>query len=110
MGSLLSYGAEHRQFRELVRDFVQRTVVPAHEKWERDGRWDRSLFTEAGQLGLLGFPVPEQFGGPGVNDFRYHVIVIEELSRAGAAAESIAFALQNDVVLPYALLGDCFAN
>jgi long-chain-acyl-CoA dehydrogenase len=101
MGSPLTYGAEHRQFRELVRDFVQRTVVPAHERWERAGRWDRSLFTEAGKLGLLGFPVSEQFGGPGVNDFRYHVIVIEELSRAGAAAESIAFALQNDVVLPY---------
>ena len=101
MGSPLTYGAEHRQFRELVRDFVRHTVVPAHEKWERDGRWDRSLFTDAGKLGLLGFPVPEQFGGPGVTDFRYHVIVIEELSRAGAAAESIAFALQNDVVLPY---------
>ena len=101
MGSPLTYGAEHRQFRELVRDFVQHTVVPAHEKWERDGRWDRSLFTDAGKLGLLGFPVPEQFGGPGVNDFRYHVIVIEELSRAGAAAESVAFTLQNDVVLPY---------
>ena len=101
MSSPLSYGAEHRQFRQLARDFVQQTVVPAHEQWERDGRWDRSLFTEAGKLGLLGFPVPEQFGGPGVDDFRYHVIVIEELGRVGAAAESIAFTLQNDVVLPY---------
>ncbi len=101
MSSPLSYGAEHRQFRQLARGFVQHTVVPAHEQWERDGRWDRSLFTEAGKLGLLGFPVPEQFGGPGVDDFRYHVIVIEELSRVGAAAESIAFTLQNDVVLPY---------
>lgn len=100
MGSL-TYGEEHRQFRQLVRDFVQHTVLPAHEQWERDGRWDRSLFTEAGKLGLLGFPVPEQFGGPGVNDFRYHAIVVEELSRVGAAAESIAFTLQNDVVLPY---------
>jgi alkylation response protein AidB-like acyl-CoA dehydrogenase len=46
MGLPLTYGAEHRQFRELVRDFVQRTVVPAHEKFERDGRWDRSLFRQ----------------------------------------------------------------
>ncbi|MGH3542529.1 MAG: acyl-CoA dehydrogenase family protein [Mycobacterium sp.] len=99
--SALTYTAEHHQFRELVRDFVQQTVVPSHEDWEQGGCWDRSLFIEAGKLGLLGFPVPEQFGGPGVRDFRYHAIVIDELQRAGAAAEAIAFSLQNDVVLPY---------
>ncbi|MGH3560855.1 MAG: acyl-CoA dehydrogenase family protein, partial [Mycobacterium sp.] len=97
----LTYTPEHHQFRELVRDFVQRTVVPAHENWEHTGCWDRSLFTEAGKLGLLGFPVPTEFGGPGVKDYRYHAIVIDELQRAGAAAEAIAFSLQNDVVLPY---------
>lgn len=97
----LTYTSEHRQFREMVADFVQRTVVPAHEDWERSSAWDRSLFTEGGKLGLLGFPVPEELGGPGVHDYRYHAILIEELQRAGAAAEAIAFSLQNDVVLPY---------
>jgi alkylation response protein AidB-like acyl-CoA dehydrogenase len=97
----LEYTAEHHQFRQLVRDFVQQKVVPLHEAAERDGQWDRSLFTEAGKLGLLGFSVPEHLGGPGVNDFRYNAIVVDELQRAGAAAESIAFTLQNDVVLPY---------
>jgi long-chain-acyl-CoA dehydrogenase len=97
----LTYTAEHQQFRELVRDFVQQTVLPAHESWEHARCWDRSLFTEAGKLGLLGFPVPEEFGGPGVDDFRYHVILIEELQRVGAAAEAVAFSLQNDIVLPY---------
>jgi alkylation response protein AidB-like acyl-CoA dehydrogenase len=101
MSSRLAYTPEHHQFRELVRDFVQQAVVPAHETWEQAGCWDRSLFTEAGKLGLLGFPVSEQFGGPGVNDFRYHVIVVEELQRVGAAAEAVAFSLQNDIVLPY---------
>ncbi|MGV0904830.1 acyl-CoA dehydrogenase family protein [Mycobacterium novum] len=97
----LSYTPEHQQFRETVADFVQRTVVPAHQDWERSSAWDRSLFAAAGELGLLGFPVPEEFGGPGVHDYRYHAIVIEELQRAGAAAEAVAFSLQNDVVLPY---------
>ena len=101
MAARLEYTSEHHQFRELVRDFVQQTVVPAHETWERDGQWDRSLFTEAGKLGLLGFSVAERLGGPGVNDFRYNAIVIDELQRAGAASEAIAFTLQNDVVLPY---------
>lgn len=97
----VAYHPEHHQFRQLVRDFVQQTVVPNHENWERDGQWDRSLFIEAGKLGLLGFSVPEHLGGPGVDDFRYNAIVIDELQRAGAAAEAIAFTLQNDVVLPY---------
>ncbi|ETZ32276.1 acyl-CoA dehydrogenase, N-terminal domain protein [Mycobacterium intracellulare MIN_061107_1834] len=97
----MTYTHEHHQFRELVRDFVRQTVAPNHESWERDGQWDRSLFIEAGKLGLLGFSVPEHLGGPGVDDFRYNAIVIDELQRAGAAAEAIAFTLQNDVVLPY---------
>lgn len=101
MAARLEYTSEHHQFRELVRDFVQQTVVPNHESWERAGQWDRALFTEAGKLGLLGFTVPERLGGPGVDDFRYNAIVIDELQRAGAAAESISFTLQNDIVLPY---------
>jgi alkylation response protein AidB-like acyl-CoA dehydrogenase len=101
MSPILEYTSEHQQFRELVRDFVQQTVVPAHEHWEKAGCWDRSLFSEAGKLGLLGFSVPEEFGGPGVDDFRYNAIVVEELQRAGAAAEAVAFSLQNDIVLPY---------
>lgn len=101
MAARLEYTSEHHQFRQLVRDFVRQTVVPAHERWEKDGQWDRSLFIEAGKLGLLGFSVPERLGGPGVDDFRYNAIVIDELQRAGAAAEAIAFTLQNDVVLPY---------
>jgi alkylation response protein AidB-like acyl-CoA dehydrogenase len=101
MSARLEYTSEHHQFRELVRDFVQQTVVPSHERWEKAGRLDRSLFTEAGKLGLLGFSVPEELGGPGIDDFRYNAIVVEELQRVGAAAEAVAFSLQNDIVLPY---------
>jgi alkylation response protein AidB-like acyl-CoA dehydrogenase len=101
MSARLEYTSEHHQFRELVGDFVRQTVVPAHERWEKAGCLDRSLFTEAGKLGLLGFSVPEEFGGAGVDDFRYNAIVVEELQRVGAAAEAVAFSLQNDIVLPY---------
>ncbi|AZG45582.1 acyl-CoA dehydrogenase family protein [Gordonia insulae] len=97
----LTHDIEHRHFRETVAKFVADQITPAHESWEEAGLWDRSLFTEAGKNGLLGFPVAEEFGGPGVDDFRYHAIVIEETARTGAAAEAIAFSLQNDVVLPY---------
>ncbi|MDL9938150.1 acyl-CoA dehydrogenase family protein [Gordonia sp. ABSL1-1] len=99
--SAIAYESEHRQFRESVARFVAENITPAHEEWESAGQWDRGLFVEAGKAGMLGFPVAEEFGGPGVEDFRYHAIVIDEVARSGAAAEAIAFSLQNDVVLPY---------
>lgn len=101
MNSVLIHDAEHRQFREVARDFVRDKISPVHEKWEHEHCLDRSLFTDAGNLGLLGFSVPEQFGGPGVDDFRYNAILVDEVNRAGNAAAGIAFSLQNDVVLPY---------
>jgi alkylation response protein AidB-like acyl-CoA dehydrogenase len=101
MSPRLEYTSEHHQFREMVHDFVEQTVVPSHERWENAGCLDRSLFIEAGKLGLLAFSVPEEFGGPGVDDFRYNAIVVEELQRVGAAAEAVAISLQNDIVLPY---------
>ncbi|MGV9857749.1 acyl-CoA dehydrogenase family protein [Gordonia sp. NPDC003425] len=99
--SSLTHDIEHRQFRDTAARFVAEQITPAHEAWEESGQWDRTLFTEAGKNGLLGFEVAEEFGGPGVDDFRYNAILIDEIARTGAAAEAIAFSLQNDVVLPY---------
>ncbi|WP_068157933.1 acyl-CoA dehydrogenase family protein [Rhodococcus phenolicus] len=101
MNARLEYDSEHRQFREVARGFVRDRITPVHEDWERAACLDRSLFTDAGKLGLLGFSVEERYGGPGVDDFRYNAILIEEVNRAGNAAAGIAFSLQNDVVLPY---------
>ncbi|KSZ58006.1 acyl-CoA dehydrogenase [Rhodococcus pyridinivorans KG-16] len=101
MNARLEYETEHNQFREVARDFVHSKITPVHEDWEHASCLDRSLFTEAGKLGLLAFSVDEKYGGPGVDDFRYNAILIEEVNRAGNAAAGIAFSLQNDVVLPY---------
>ena len=101
MNARLEYETEHQQFREVARDFVHSKITPVHEDWEHASCLDRSLFTEAGKLGLLAFSVDEKYGGPGVDDFRYNAILIEEVNRAGNAAAGIAFSLQNDVVLPY---------
>lgn len=101
MATGVVYESEHRQFRDSVRGFVRDKIVPRHEQWEANGRLDRALFTDAGRQGLLAFSVPEEFGGPGVDDFRYNAIVVDEVNRAGAASAGVAFSLQNDVVLPY---------
>ena len=79
-------------------------MLPEHEAWERAGRLPRSLFRDAGALGLLGFPVPVEYGGPGVDDFRYNAVLDTELNRSGAASAAVGLSLQNDVVLPYLTL------
>jgi len=88
-------------FRDLARTFVEREIEPHHEQWEADGQVSREVWLAAGKAGLLGTDVPEEFGGGGVDDYRYNAIIVEELTRAGASG--IGFPLQNDVVAPYLL-------
>ncbi|CAJ1586043.1 acyl-CoA dehydrogenase family protein [[Mycobacterium] wendilense] len=93
---------EHVQFRESVREFLSRHVSPFQDRWNADGIVDRSVYTEAARYGILGFSVPEEFGGAGVNnDFRYNAVVAEEC--AYASAHGPAFSLQNDIIAPYLL-------
>ncbi len=95
------YEAEHEAFRDTVRSFVAKQVVPFHAAWEKAGIVDRSLWTEAGKQGLLGTDVPAELGGGGIKDFRYNAVISEEMTRAGASG--VGFTLHNDVVAPYLL-------
>ncbi|MFG2753292.1 acyl-CoA dehydrogenase family protein [Streptomyces xanthophaeus] len=92
---------EQRDFRDMVRAFVEREIVPFHADWERAGLVDREVWRSAGKHGLLGIDVPEEYGGGGVRDFRYQAIISEEIMRVGATG--VGFALHNDVVAPYLL-------
>jgi acyl-CoA dehydrogenase len=92
---------DHEAFRQSVRGFYERHVLPFHKEWEEAGIVDRGVWLEAGKHGLLGMEVPEEYGGGGVADFRYNVVVAEENVRARASG--IGFGLHNDVVLPYLL-------
>lgn len=95
------FNDEHEMFREAVRRFVAKEIVPFHEEWERQGLVDRRIWTQAGALGFLCMDAPERYGGSGEHDFRYNVIVTEELTRAGASG--VGFGLHNDVNMPYFL-------
>src|SRR5688500_14000054 len=79
------YEAEHEAFRAMVRDFLAKEVVPHHAAWEEAGIVDRSVWLKAGEQGLLGMDVPEQFGGGGVKDFRYNAVLGAEVTRVGAS-------------------------
>lgn len=93
------FEAEHEAFRDTVRGFLADRVVPFHGEWERAGVVPRGIWLEAGELGLLGTDVPEEYGGGGIADFRFNAVCREEIVRAGATG--LGFGLHTDVVGPY---------
>jgi alkylation response protein AidB-like acyl-CoA dehydrogenase len=97
------FEADHEAFREAVRAFFDREVVPHLADWEAAGIVARELFTTAGKAGFLGMAIPEELGGGGVDDFRFNMVIGEEAIRAGAAAAGLGITLHNDVALPYFL-------
>ncbi|MFG2045548.1 acyl-CoA dehydrogenase family protein [Dactylosporangium sp. NPDC048998] len=93
---------DHDTYRDSVRSFLQKEVVPHYDDWERAGIVDREVFVRAAELGVFA-AVPERFGGAGVRDFRYNAVWAEEAARAGVAPAALGPALQADVCLPYLL-------
>ncbi|HKZ72989.1 MAG TPA: acyl-CoA dehydrogenase family protein [Steroidobacteraceae bacterium] len=81
------FGPEHEAFRETLRRFLDRELVPNMEAWEKAHIVDRGFWRKAGELGLLSPGVPEMYGGPG-GDFLHQVIVSEELGRSPAGASA----------------------
>ncbi|HEY7815258.1 MAG TPA: acyl-CoA dehydrogenase family protein [Nakamurella sp.] len=96
---------DHDDYRQAIRECLERVVVPHYEQWERDGIVPRSLFTNLGELGVFGFGVPEHYGGAGVSDFRFNMVLMEQARRLGVAPALLGPALQADICLPYFLGG-----
>ena len=90
---------EHEAFRSAVGTFLDKEVVPFHDQWEKDGVVDREVWRKAGGQGLLGLQLPEEYGGGGTDDFRYNVVIGEEMTRRGVYGA--AFPLFNDMIVPY---------
>jgi alkylation response protein AidB-like acyl-CoA dehydrogenase len=92
---------EHEEFRKTFRAFVDREIAPHHDEWERQRMVPRELWEAAGAQGFLCLDVPEEYGGPGVTDFRYNAVISEELARANTPGPM--FPLHTDIVVPYLL-------
>ncbi len=95
------FDADHEAFRDTVRTFCEKEIAPHHDQWEKDGIVPREVWEKAGELGLLGFMMPEEHGGGGITDFRYNAILSEEVTRIGASG--IGFVIQTDLVSGYLL-------
>jgi acyl-CoA dehydrogenase len=92
---------DHEAFRELCRDFVEKEIVPDYPKWEKAGRMPREAFEKMGSLGMLGMAIPDEYGGAGILDYRYNVVMQEEAARALVTLSTVR--TQLEVILPYFL-------
>ncbi|MDN4646130.1 acyl-CoA dehydrogenase family protein [Arthrobacter sp. PsM3] len=94
---------DHEMFREMATEFNARAVAPHYAQWDQDHMMSRDLWTAAGEQGLLGLAVPEEFGGMGMDDYRFRAVLDEEFAKSNHLAVGLAFHLQDDMVLPHLL-------
>jgi acyl-CoA dehydrogenase len=94
------FSEEHLAFRDSVRRFCEKEIVPHTARWEAQQHVDRDVWTRAGELGFLCPTMPEAFGGIGA-DKLYSVLLIEELARVNASG--IGWSLHSEIVAPYLL-------
>jgi len=95
---ILQYTDEHRMFRDALRRFLAREIVPHVEEWEEAGIVPREAWKKMGEQGFLAMSVPEEYGGLGA-DFLYSVIVTEEMTRTNSSG--LAAPLHSDIIAPY---------
>lgn len=92
---------EQEDFRQMVRAFLAKEVAPHFAEWEHDGAVPRELYRRVGELGIIGLAIPEEYGGGGQTDYRFNVVLQEEINRATFTLGTLRTHM--DVVLPYFL-------
>jgi acyl-CoA dehydrogenase len=87
-------------FRDLVRSFFQKELVPHQERWAKEKQIDREVWTKAGEIGLLAVSIPEEYGGGG-GTFAHETVLYEEQARSGDSAWGVS--VHNGIVAHYLL-------
>lgn len=94
--------AEHQIFRETLRAFIQKEILPHIDEWEKRGEIDRRIWKRMGDMGFMGLNYPEQYGGLAL-DFYYSMILCEELSHCFSGGFTIAALVIQYMSAPYLL-------
>ena len=96
---------EHELIRRTVREFAQERVATVAEELDRDHRFPYELVAEMSELGLMGIPVPEEWGGAGGDTISY-AIAIEELTRIDSSVAITVAAHTSLGTMPILLFGN----
>lgn len=91
---------EHKIFRQGLRDFLDREVMPNIDQWEEDQRMPKDLWPKFGEMGYFGLNYPEKYGGIDA-DFMYSVIFMEEIAKCESGGFMILPAVQQYMSSPY---------
>src|SRR6476659_387027 len=94
------YDEDHEAFRESVKEFLDRSVRPHLEEYQQAHALPREFWLAAGEQGLLGLEVPEEYGGTGAGDYRFNAVLTEELAKVNMSLPS-CLGIHADIVAPY---------
>jgi len=83
-----TYSDEQKLIREAAREFAEREILPNIRDNDREGRFDRGLARKLGEIGFLGAPVAEEYGGRGL-DYVSYGLIAEEIGRADSSARTV---------------------
>ncbi|WP_373524402.1 acyl-CoA dehydrogenase family protein [Aquiflexum sp.] len=95
------FNEEHELFRQSVRDFIAKEIIPNNADWEKNKMVSRESWKKLGENGFLCLQASETYGGMGIQDFRFNAIFIEELGLSGCSGPAIGYPLHSDIVFPY---------
>ncbi|MDO5697988.1 MAG: acyl-CoA dehydrogenase family protein [Dermatophilus congolensis] len=93
------FDEDHEAFRGMVRQFFEKELTPEYADWEKAGHPSRDFYRRAGEVGIMGIQVPTEYGGGGVDSYKFNAIVTEESIAAHANLGPMR--VHMDLVLPY---------
>lgn len=79
----MQFTEEQQMMQKMVRDFARKEIAPAVERMETEDRFPTEVIQKMGEVGLMGIPIPEAYGGSGM-DFPSYIIAINEISKVSA--------------------------
>ncbi|MDM1048872.1 acyl-CoA dehydrogenase family protein [Sphingobacterium hotanense] len=94
--------AEHQIFRESLRHFIQKEIIPHIDQWEKEGQIDKNIWKKMGEMGYMGLNYPENLNGLDL-DFYYSLIFCEELSYCYSGGFTISALVIQYMSAPYLL-------
>jgi alkylation response protein AidB-like acyl-CoA dehydrogenase len=79
------FNEDHEAFRKTLRSFIESEVTPHYQEWYDAGIVPREFYLKLAELGLFGIEVPEEYGGAGINSFKFAAVQYEETARAAVS-------------------------